>query len=244
MVRDGRGILPAQAGVIDNSSRKGAAELRFKFFIWLLAIAAIGIWGLCYAYMLGPFRPELSRARYLDIRASIRAAPSAVIVFGDSIVLGAPLPNAVCGNPVVNAGVGGAGIQYFERYSIELLDSSAPKLIVLAVGINDAHAGTSQMFPTRYQETVTKLAHRAPVLLATLAPVQPGLLARQFDPELVPRLNEVIKGTAGSGVAIDLHASMSEANLTTDGVHLNSRGYELWIKAIVEGIANALGCRP
>jgi lysophospholipase L1-like esterase len=100
------------------------------------------------------------------------------------------------------------------------------------------------MFRTRYQETVTKLAHRAPVLLATLTPVQSGLLARQFDPELVPRLNEVIKETAGSGAAIDLHALMNEANLTTDGVHLNSRGYELWIKAIVEGIANALGCRP
>jgi len=133
-------------------SQKGAEELRFRSFILSIAIAAIGIWSICYAYRLGPFRPELSRERYLDIRAAIRAAPSAVVVLGDGIVLGAPLPNTVCGNPVVNAGVGDAGIQYFERYAMELLGSSAPKLIVLAVGLNDARAGSSQTFRTKYQE--------------------------------------------------------------------------------------------
>jgi len=77
----------------------------------------------------------------------------------------------------------------------------------------------------------------------TLTPVQSGPLTQMFDPELLPRLNEVIKEIAGSGAAIDLRESMNEANLTTDGIHLNSRGYELWIKAVIGGIVNRLGCK-
>jgi lysophospholipase L1-like esterase len=184
----------------------------------------------------------LSRARYLDIGAAIRTTPSAVVVFGDSLVLGAPLPNAVCGTPIVNAGVGGAGIRYFERYGRELLGTSTPKLIVLAVGLNDAHAGSVQAFRSRYQATVAKLAHYAPVLLATVTPVQPGSFSYLFDPEIVPRLNETITEIAGAGGVIALNRSLDEPNLTTDGIHLNSRGYEFWTKAVIERVTKALGC--
>jgi hypothetical protein len=56
----------------------------------------------------------------------------------------APLPATICGTQIVNAGVGGADIRYFARHSNELLGSSAPKLIVLAV--NDAHEDTFPFF--------------------------------------------------------------------------------------------------
>jgi hypothetical protein len=135
----------------------------------LLAVVVIGIGGLCYVYKIGPFRPLLSRERYFAIREVIRTTPSAVIVFGDSIVEAALLPSSICGTPIVNAGVGGAGIGYFLRYSKELLGASAPKLIVLAVGINDAHEETLRSFRSRHQSAVTALSQRAPLVLATIA---------------------------------------------------------------------------
>jgi hypothetical protein len=81
---------------------------------------------------------ELSHERFYAIRAEIRQTPDAVIVLGDSIVQGAPLPKWICGYAVINAEVVGAAVEYFERHSAELLGSSRPRLIVLAVGIKDA----------------------------------------------------------------------------------------------------------
>jgi GDSL-like lipase/acylhydrolase family protein len=216
--------------------------LRFRSIILFLAIVAIAGWSFFYAYRIGPFRPELSRERYFAIRAAIGKAHSPVIVFGDSIVLTAPLPVTVCGWPLVNAGVGGAGIQYFERYSIELLGSSTPKLIVLAVGINNAHAGAALSFRSRYQKTVERLKARAPVLLATITPARPGPLAEFADPEAVPLLNGVIKEMAGAEATIDLYEPMTDANFTTDGIHLNAQGYVLWTKVMMQGLEKALGC--
>ena len=76
------------------------------------------------------------------------------------------MPATICGIPIVNAGIGGADIRYIVRYSDELLCSSAPKFIVLAIGINDAHEDTFPFFRYRYQAAVVS---RGTVLLATVA---------------------------------------------------------------------------
>ena len=176
-----------------------------RFFLFL-AVVGTGIGGLCYVYKIGPFRPLLSRERYFVIREVIRTTPSAVIVFGDSIVQEAPLPSSVCGTPIVNAGVAGAGIDYFVRYSNEFLDASTPKLIVLAVGINDAHKETLPSFRSQYQRAVTALSQRAPLVLATIAPVEPGTFTQTIVPEALPRLNETIKDMGET--IIDLNEQM------------------------------------
>jgi hypothetical protein len=101
----------------------GCNLLHFRSSI-LFAMAAIAIGSLCYLYKVGPFRPSLSRGRYLAIREVIRnntITPSSFS--GDSIVEAAPLPATICGTQIVNAGVGGADIRYFARHSNELLGS-------------------------------------------------------------------------------------------------------------------------
>lgn len=45
--------------------------LRFRSLI-LLAITAIAAGSLCYLYKVGPFRPSLSREKYLAICEAIR----------------------------------------------------------------------------------------------------------------------------------------------------------------------------
>jgi GDSL-like Lipase/Acylhydrolase family len=230
-----------QKPTADFASVTGKNALHFRSLI-LLAMAAIAVGSLCYVYKVGPFRPALSRERYLSIREVVRTTPSPVIVFGDSIVEAAPLPAAICGTPVVNAGVGGADIRYVVRYSDELLGAAAPRLIVLAVGINDAHEDTFPFFRSRYQAAVVKLASRAPVLLATVAPPQRGAIAQRFVAEMVPHLNEAIKEIAGQRPVIDINEQMAGPNLTTDGIHLNAQGYELWTRAMIGGIEKALGC--
>jgi lysophospholipase L1-like esterase len=196
--------------------------------------------------LIWPFQLELDRERFFAVQAAIRDAPNPVIIFGDSIVQGAALPPKVCGLPLVNAGVRGAGVGYLLRHSAQLLGSSRPKLIVLAVGINNAAAKESREvdFQNRYEQAVASLASIAPVVAATVTPIREGYFVSSFgyDPQIVPALNRTILATPNIRGVIDLNAPLSAANFTTDGVHLNPAGYALWRSSLLKGIEAALGC--
>jgi lysophospholipase L1-like esterase len=199
-----------------------------------------------YARLVWPFesRLELSHERFYAVKAEVSRKPNSVIVFGDSLVEGATLPKSICGYAVVNAGVVGATVRYFEHHASELLDSSHPRLIVLAVGINDASPATGPQFSSRYQKTVALLSRTAPVAVATITPVRRGNGSTLYDGELVPKFNDVIRATPNVKAVIDLNKPLSAANWTTDGIHLGAEGYALWTKAMVEGVSEALGCHP
>src|SRR5215467_14785380 len=192
----------------------------------LVATIAIG------TRLIWPFQLELDRERFFAVQAAIRNTPNPVIIFGDSIVQGAALPPKVCGLPLVNAGVRGAGIGYYLRHSAQLLGPSRPKLIVLAVGINNAAAKESRQvdFENRYEKTVASLASIAPVVAATVTPIKEGYFVSSFgyDPQIVPALNRTILATPNTRAVIDLNAPLASANFTIDGVHLNTAGYALW----------------
>jgi lysophospholipase L1-like esterase len=189
-----------------------------------------------------PNRPELelSHERFYAIKAEIRQTPHPVIVLGDSIVEGAPLPKWICGHAVVNAGVVGAAVEYFERHAGELLGLSRPRLIVLAVGINDASPRMAKQFRLHYQKTVAFLSRAAPVAVATITPVRSGNASVAYDAKLVPSINDAIKTTPNVKAVIDLNKPLSGTNWTTDGIHFGPEGYALWTKAFVEGVRDAL----
>jgi hypothetical protein len=195
----------------------------------LLLVASTLVGAIAVATkLIWPFQLELDRERFFAVQAAIRDAPNPVIIFGDSIVQGAALPSKVCGLPLVNAGVRGAGIGYFLRHSAQLLGSSRPKLIVLAVGINNAAAkeGREVDFQNRYENVVASLASIAPVAVATVTPIKEGYFVSKFgyDPQIVPALNRTILATPNIKAVIDLNAPLSGANFTTDGVHLSPAG--------------------
>jgi GDSL-like Lipase/Acylhydrolase family len=196
--------------------------------------------------LIWPFQVELDRERFFAVQAAIHNAPNAVIIFGDSIVQGAVLPSEVCGLPLVNAGVRGAGIEYLLRHSTRLLGSSRPELIVLAVGMNNAAVKESRQvdFKNRYDQVVASLASKAPVVVATVTPIREGYFVSKFgyEPQIVPALNRTILTAPNTRAVIDLNSPLSGANYTIDGVHLNAAGYALWTSAVLRGIEAALGC--
>jgi lysophospholipase L1-like esterase len=209
----------------------------------LILVVAIGV----ATKALWPFQLELNRERFFAVQATIRsAAANPVIIFGDSIVEGAALPPKVCGYPFVNAGVRGAGVGYFLRHSAQLLGSSRPKLIVLAVGINNAAAKENREvnFNNRYEQLVASLKRIAPVAVATVTPIKEGYFVSSFgyDPQIVPALNRTILATPNTKAVVDLNAALSGANFTIDGVHLSAAGYALWTSAVLRGVEAALGC--
>ena len=143
-------------------------------------------------------------------------------------------------------GVRGAGIGYFLRHSAQLLGSSRPELIVLAVGMNNAAAKESRQvdFGNRYEQVVASLASKAPIVVATVTPIKEGYFVSKFgyDPQIVPALNRTILAAPNIRTVIDLNAPLSGANFTIDGVHLSAAGYALWTGAVLRGVEAALGC--
>jgi hypothetical protein len=207
--------------------------------------AAVASIGASYKMRVWPFEPtlELSHERFYAVKDDIeRASTDSIIVFGDSIVQGAPLPQQICGHTVVNAGVVGASVEYFQRHAAQFLGPARPNLIVLAVGINNASETAARTFQEKYEDTVAMLSRTAPVVVATITPVRAGAGSVGYDASLVPVLNSAIRATPNAKSVIDLNAPLADANLTTDGIHLGQAGYTLWLQAMVEGIRRATAC--
>jgi hypothetical protein len=75
--------------------------------------------------------------RLFAIRSQIAQADQPVIVVGDSITEGAPLPSSICGHEVIDAGIGGMTSQSYLPLARQFLTSEA-SLIVVALGTNDS----------------------------------------------------------------------------------------------------------
>jgi lysophospholipase L1-like esterase len=195
---------------------------------------------------------EHSSVRQFVIAGKIARAVSPVVVFGDSITEAAVLPRAICGHTLVNAGIGGAGIDELLRAAPSLLDHKSPALVVLAIGTNDAYPtpGRKQQFT----ETYLKLLHSfgsisSKIAIANIPPVDPrgGLtVAAGIDADLISSFNQILPKLAkDSGASfIDLNKAVSSGGVgaTIDGVHLSPSSYAMWEATIIEGIVKALDC--
>jgi lysophospholipase L1-like esterase len=175
--------------------------------------------------------------RRLVILAHARQSPDPVMILGDSVVDMADLP-LLCGQGVLNAGVAGARTAAVEQLSREVLAIGHPRLVIIAVGLNDAHrdARTSDAeFIAKYRAIVARARMTgAEVRVTTIPPVGPAELGRagEFDRERIAAYNLLIRDV---GVPVlDVNAALADdhgiepAEFTDDGVHPNARGYGIW----------------
>jgi lysophospholipase L1-like esterase len=195
---------------------------------------------------------EHSRVREFVIAEQLARVESPIVFLGDSITEAAILPDAICGHPVVNAGIGGAEVDQLQKVVPLVLVGKSPALVVLAIGTNDAHAtpGRDGQFTASYGKLLQTLALTAPKLVvANIPSVDPkGALtvAVGIDPSLIARFNLLLPKLAEDAGAsfIDLNKAVSSEGMTetVDGVHLAPRAYDLWDAAMLAGVRSALGC--
>lgn len=175
---------------------------------------------------------------YVDMRLAVLKAQLSlvaerpIVIIGDSIVETAPWPQAICGHPVINAGIGGARIGFVAYGAPLLLKGTKPALVVLAIGINDTGKGYDEAnFRSDYSEALRSIP--SPVAISTLV--------AGIDPAEIERFNGVIRELAEGQTLIDLHRAVP-GSLTIDRIHLNGEGYKLWTAAILVGAKRAIGC--
>ena len=163
-----------------------------------------------------------------------------IVILGDSITERAQLPASLCGSPLINAGIGGSRTSNFIPL-VEQMGQFSPRLIVVALGINDTSRTLNTDFASLYNVLLDSLP-RVSLMLVGLTPVDySGVVGSRLDPDKVKAVDAFIRSSAK---ARELpFVDMNMPNFTTlDGVHLTVGSYARWNKALLAGIKKSLNC--
>ena len=176
-----------------------------------------------------------------------------VLLAGDSITEQLYLPS-LAGLPTINGGMGGASMADVLRL-LEIFPHNAPvKLVILEAGVNDAIAscacpGFAEIWEATLRLVVNKALDISPgaVAISTIFPLEPGKPASPlYNPDKILAYNKAIRTVAAEKklILIDndpvfLPLAKGGGRYTSDGVHLNVHGYNLWRENIQAALAKA-----
>ena len=202
--------------------------------------AALVAWGMPRKVI-----DEHRHTRQLMLHLTFERSDDPVIILGDSIVEASTLPRAVCGHPVVNAGLNAASTASdLGPWLGVALDGKRAAMIVVALGTNDAlMAASPQEFTGRYGTLLDQLAKSSPRLAVLGIPAVEARLRmseamRNEAMKTIDALNAVLPDVAARhGAAYAALPDMPTPH-TVDGVHLDSNGYQVWDKAIMQAAAS------
>jgi lysophospholipase L1-like esterase len=183
-------------------------------------------------------------ARQLVIWRTLAQLDDPVVILGDSIVETSTLPRSLCGHAIVNAGIGGASTaSHLGSFLSESLGNKRAALVVVSLGTNDAAIPHSvEQYRSNYRALLTELATLAPrSAIAAIPPPEAGLEeAKKVSAALIDSYNALLPQLAKEARALFIPLPAMPERHTLDGIHLNAAGYEVWDKAILQGIESAL----
>jgi lysophospholipase L1-like esterase len=232
-----------------STGRCARAHVNWRHFgLIILAIcasAAFLVWAT-----RAEVRDEHRQARQLVLHYTLSRIGDPVIVIGDSIVEASTLPRSICRHSIVNAGLNGASTASDLGSWLSLaLGAKRAALIVVALGTNDALVSapeSKQIFGDRYGALLTLLSKLTPQLVVLEIPQveAQGRMTVEMQDEVMGTIhnyNSLLPGLAArNGAAFVALPAMPKPH-TIDGVHLNSGGYLVWEKAIMQALAMTCG---
>lgn len=178
--------------------------------------------------------------RQFVIRSTLARFDDAIVVLGDSIVEASTLPRSLCGHPIINAGLGGASTaSHLGSILAESLGSKRAALVVVSLGTNDAAIPNSvEQYSSNYRALLTELAALTPrSAVAAIPPPEVGLEeAKKVSVAVIDSYNAILPELAKEARAIFIPLPAMPERHTLDGIHLNAAGYEVWDRAILQGI--------
>lgn len=208
--------------------------------------------------------PFLSKCRDADKELPPQAPGETRVVFmGDSITEGwgrkesAPSPDCAeffPGKPYINRGISGQTTpQMLVRFRQDVIDLR-PKVVVLLAGTNDIAENTGKTTLRDIENNIASMSDLARangirLVLCSVLPASDFPWRRGLEPApKIRALNTWIKDYAAKNgfVYVDYYSSMAtgdgglESELSLDGVHPNTAGYEIMAPLAEVGIEEAL----
>jgi lysophospholipase L1-like esterase len=161
------------------------------------------------------------------------------ILLGDSLTMWFPSERLPGGKIWLNQGISGENSgQILKRLSA--FSTTKPDIIYLLAGINDLRQGaTDAMILDNLHQILRRLRLKHPKSLVIVQSILPTRLTA-IPNQRIRNLNEqiaIIAQQEGAGY-LNLHTLFADSqgklrqDLTTDGLHLSQRGYEVWQEAL------------
>jgi lysophospholipase L1-like esterase len=194
-----------------------------------------------------PYEDRHQEIRARAIRGQIvTGGRFANIVAGDSIVEFGYLPPGT-----LNAGIGGATIATLGNFLPELTKSVKPKVLIIAVGVNDGAKNRSTdvaAFQSAYRQLIYKvMSHADRVIIAPPQPIDfDSRFAGHFDIATLEGIRLAIDSvshefnidTIDYSPLTDNRGSLLPA-YSLDGVHMTPLGYQTWQRLVAKAISGA-----
>ena len=168
--------------------------------------------------------------RQMNVKADI-------VFFGDSLIYYGDFASVFPDKVVCNLGLRGDTIQgMIDR--VEQVKMLEPKQVFLMAGINDVADCSIKSFGKQYDALVLKLKALMPnatIAIQNMLPVNDRDFSISCSNEQIVKCNDLIGDIASKHNLryFDLFSKYEDKgalskNVTTDGIHLNSLGYDKW----------------
>ena len=177
------------------------------------------------------FREETRRpyhdhqdVRQFSIKAALADLRQPIVMIGDSITEGAPLPAEIAGHPVVDAGIGGISTSGYKMLAGRLFENAQPYAAVIALGANDTGSGSLRDDTTELIAVIKAFTPR--IVVSTTA----------TDQAMISRIREAAET---SGVRF-VETDVPEALKRKDRIHFTAAAYRVWLPQIRSAVEAAL----
>lgn len=196
------------------------------------------------AQVAAPFANEIADFKKRD---SLQAPASGGVLFlgSSSFRLWEGIEESFPGVPLINRGFGGSSLPDVIAYVEDIVFPYAPKQVVIYCGENDfasADSITPQIVFTRFTQLFGMIRNRLPGAHIAFVSIKPSPSRAHLMPKMV-EANGLIRSfleQQKQTAFVDVYALMLDKNgkpmqdiFLADKLHMNSKGYEIWRKALL-----------
>lgn len=192
---------------------------------------------------------------YLNKRAlheTVKVRPWNVVFLGNSITERGLWSEWFPSIPVLNRGIGGDNC-WGVYARLDSILAGKPSVIILMIGINDLGRGIPvNLILDKYEQIIQKIKDVSPrtrLVLQTVLPINEAIIWYDYMKGKTPKINELNIGIRKLGAeykltVVDLHELFSKENdqlpenMCVDGLHLNEKGYQVWVDYFKTNIFN------
>ncbi len=228
-----------------------AMRIKKKYFIYILALIVFTVSilyiGRISHYYTGTFMINYGTQRKSMLeRQTLQAKQCDILIMGDSLVEGMFIHNKE--KNIFLMGIGGSKIEDWTVWAPQLLKNIKANVLIIALGVNNS-ARDRTFNEKEFINNFRKICELATaqgiprIILSSVLPVGKNqtLGHKTFNNDTIKKINNALKKLTDNtpykyldcySHFVNEEGFMPE-NLTTDGVHLNEKGYQLWKKLLL-----------